>query len=116
MEDSEDQGRIGYFAIMWDCHGLEVVQKIPDPAMQSWRALQNLPPEQGPNINHWKLRARFNSQRFYEIYIISAVSGIEKEDIEQMFENNPQNAADTIRRIGQRVYGERMSEDQIVIR
>ena len=116
MEDSEDQGRSGYFAIMWDCRGLEVVQKIPDPAMQSWRALQNLPPEQGPNINHWKLRARFNSQRFYEIYVISAVPGIEQEDIEAMFENNPQAAADTIRRIGECIYGEPMREDRVVIR
>lgn len=116
MEDSEETGRVGYFAIMWDCQGLEIVQSIPDPAMQSWRALQNLPLQLGPNLNHWKLRARFNPQRFYEIYIISAMPGIEKEDIEQMFENNPQSAADTIRRIGQRVYGERMSEDQIVIR
>lgn len=116
MEDTEDQGRVGYFAIMWDCHGLEVVQRIPDPAMQSWRALQNLPPEQGPNINHWKLRARFNSQRFYEIYVISAQPGIEREDIEAMFENNPQAAADTIRRIGECIYGEPMRDDRIVIR
>lgn len=116
MEDSEDPGRVGYFAIMWDCQGLEAVQSIPDPAMQSWRALQNLPPERGPNLNHWMLRARFNSQRFYEIYVITAVPGIEKEDIERMFEANPQGAADTIRRIGQRVHGERMPEDRIVIR
>lgn len=116
MEDSEETGRVGYFAIMWDCHGLETVQPIPDPAMQSWRALQNLPLQLGPNLNHWMLRARFNPQRFYEIYIISAVPGIEKEDIEEMFEADPQTAADTIRRIGQRVYGERMQEDRIVIR
>lgn len=116
MEDTEDTGRVGYFAIMWDSHGLEAVQPIPDPAMQSWRALQNLPPQLGPNLNHWRLRAKFNPQRFYEIYVISAVPGIEKEDIERMFEDNPQGAADTIRRIGERVYGERMQEDRIVIR
>lgn len=116
MEDTEDQGRVGYFAIMWDCHGLETVEPIPDPAMQSWRALQNLPPKLGPNLNHWELRARYNSQRHYEIYIITAQPGIEKEDIEQMFEASPQTAADTIRRIGKCFYSNRAREDQIVIR
>ena len=116
MEDSEYPGRVGYFAVMWDCHGLEAVQSIPDPAMQSWRALQNLPHQQGPNLNHWKLRARFNPQRHYEIYVISAVPGIEREDIKAMFENNPQSAADTIRRIGECFYSDRAREEQVVIR
>jgi hypothetical protein len=33
-----------------------------------------------------------------------------------MFEANPQMSADTIRRIGQRVYSDRVQEDKIVIR
>lgn len=101
---------------MWDCHGLEAVQYIPDPAMQTWRALQNLPPDPGPNLEHWRLRARYNTQRHYEIYIIAAAPGIEKEDIEEMFENNPQSAADTIRRIGHCYHSDRAKQDQVVIR
>jgi hypothetical protein len=62
------------------------------------------------------LRARFNPQRHYEIYIVTATPGIDKDDIREMFENNPQTAADTIRRIGHKYYSDRAQEDRVVIR
>lgn len=112
----EQDPRPGQFAIMWDCNGLEAVQRLPDPADTTFALLQGAEPPKPPNIMHWELRARYNSQRHYEIYIITAQSGIEKEDIVEMFENDPQGAADTIRRIGHKYYSDRRSEDQVVIR
>lgn len=116
MSNEHDDPRLRIYAVMWDCHGLEAVQPIPNPADATFALLKGSKPPETPNLMHWKLRARFNPQRFYEIYVISAVPGIDKEDIEQMFDANPQVAADTIRRIGQCVYSERMPENQIVIR
>ena len=104
------------FAIMWDCHGLEAIEAVPDPAETTFALLKGVEPPRPPNIEHWKLRARYNSQRHYEIYIITAKPGIDKDDIREMFENNPQTAADTIRRIGHKYYSDRSQEDRVVIR
>lgn len=112
----EQDPRPGQFAIMWDCNGLEAVQRLPDPADTTFALLRGAEPPKPPNIMHWELRARYNSQRHYEIYIITAQSGIEKEDIVEMFENDPQGAADTIRRIGHKFYSDRREENKIVIR
>lgn len=104
------------FAIMWDCHGLEAIEKVPDPADTTFAVLANKPLPQLPNIMHWELRARYNNQRHYEIYIITAADGITVNDIRDMFEADPQTAADTIRRIGHAYYSDRAQEDKIVIR
>ena len=104
------------YAVMWDCHGLEALVAVPDPAEATFALLQNKEPPRPPNLMHWQLRARYNSQRHYEIYIFSVAEGIEKEDILVMFKNDPQTAADTIRRVGHCYYSDRTQEDRIVIR
>jgi len=114
--DSHDLARPEMFAIMWDCHGLEAVARVPDPADTTFALLKGTEPPRPPNIMHWQLRARYNSQRHYEIYIITATPGIDEDDIVEMFEANPQVAADTIRRIGHKYYSDRAREDQVVIR
>jgi hypothetical protein len=104
------------FAIMWDCHGLEAVEAVPDPAETTFALLKGAEPPRPPNILHWQLRARYNSQRHYEIYIITATPGIDCDNIREMFEANPQTAADTIRRIGYKYHSDRAQEDKVVIR
>jgi hypothetical protein len=104
------------FAIMWDCHGLEAIEAVPEPAETTFALLKGVEPPRPPNILHWQLRARYNNQRHYEIYIITAAPGIDKDDIREMFENNPQSAADTIRRIGYKYHSDRAQEDRVVIR
>jgi len=115
MLDTEDP-RPSMFAIMWDCRGLEAVQRVPNPADATFALLKGQEPPRPPNILHWQLRARYNSQRHYEIYIITATPGIDEDDIREMFEADPQSAADTIRRIGHKYYSDRAHEDRVVIR
>jgi hypothetical protein len=115
MLDSEDP-RPSQFAIMWDCRGLEAVARVPNPADTTFALLKGAEPPKPPNILHWELRARYNSQRHYEIYVITATPGIEEQDIREMFDANPQSAADTIRRIGHKFYSDRREENQVVIR
>jgi hypothetical protein len=115
MTELEDP-RPQQFAIMWDCNGLEAVARVPNPADTTFALLKGQEPPRPPNIMHWQLRARYNTQRHYEIYIITATPGIDEEDIREMFENNPQSAADTIRRIGYKFYSDRVREDRVVIR
>ena len=110
MIDQEDQDpRNSVFAIMWDCNGLEAVTLVPDPADITFALLKGVERPKIPNIMHWQLRARYNSQRHYEIYIITAVPGITEDDIRDMFEADPQTAADTIRRIGHKYYSDRQN-------
>ncbi len=102
------------FAIMWDCNGLEAVVRVPNPADRTFALLKGAELPRPPNIMHWELRARYNSQRHYEIYIITADSGITEDDIRDMFEADPQSAADTIRRIGEKYYSDRATKEKLI--
>lgn len=104
------------FAIMWDCYGLEAVEKCPDGQDVTYAILAEKPMPKFPAIMHWRLRAQFNPQRNYEIWIIDAVEGITVEDIQEMFTASPQVSADTIRRIGHCFYSNRATEEKVVIR
>ena len=112
-EEAEDP-RNSMFAIMWDCYGLEAITRIPDPADTTFAVLANKPKPEMPNINMWELRARFNPQRNYEIYIITATPGIDADHIRDMFEADPQNAADTIRRIGHKFASFRDTKEHVI--
>jgi hypothetical protein len=107
--------RNGIFAVMWDCHGLEAVQEVPNPADTTFALLKGAEPPVLPKLMHWTLRARFNSHRHYEIYIITATPGIGEDDVRDMFEADPQTAADTIRRIGQKYYSDRREPSCVAI-
>ena len=105
------------FLVMWDCNGLECVADYTEYSQaQVWAGLKGeAGPRMFPNLEHLKLRARMNSQRNYEIYAITAVDGITEQDIREMFEANPQGAADTIRRLGQVLYSNRMVIERKII-
>jgi len=103
-----------HFAIMWCCDGLEAVVGIPDPSETTFALLKGIAPPDKPNLNTWALRARYNSQRSYEIYIITVVPGIDQDDICSMFEADPQTAADTIRRIGHKFYSDRETKEKAI--
>jgi len=114
MNDDDEDPRNGMFAIMWDCYGLEAVTRLPDPADRTFALLKGVPPPAVPNINMWELRARFNPQRNYEIYLITAVPGISEDDIRNMFEADPQGSAETIRRIGQKFFSDRETKERLI--
>jgi hypothetical protein len=105
------------FLVVWDNTGLEFIGDITlDEQQRTWAALKGEELKYTiPNINHLMLRARYNMQRHYEIYIVSATDGITAEDIRDMFEANPQMSADTIRRLGQCVHSDRVNKEKILI-
>lgn len=107
------------FIITWDCHGLEVCCDVTAAHQRAvWEELQGKGVSESgiPSLGHLELRARYNPQRHYEIYIIEAVEGITADDIREMFEADPQGAADTIRRLGTCFYSARVNQDEILIR
>lgn len=106
------------FIVVWDNTGLEYIGNITlDEQQRTWAALKGEELKYTiPNLNHLMLRARYNMQRHYEIYIVTATDGITTSDIQQMFEAAPQQAADTIRRLGQCLYSDRAEQDKILIK
>ena len=103
------------FVVMWDCNGLEAVKLLPSDADTTFALLKGVEPPKLPNIMHWRLRAQFNPQRHYEIYVFETIKGITAEDICDMFEASPQTAADTIRRIGTVFYSDRQTRKAAIV-
>jgi len=106
------------FLIMWCNEGLECcIDVTADEQQRMWERLKGQPLRETaiPNYNHMMLRARVNSQRHYEIYVCDAVDGITAEDIRAMFEADPQNAADTIRRLGHCLHSDRAERNRVAI-
>jgi len=111
------------FILSWDCYGLEACVDITDDVERGndfereslFERIKD--PETEPHneyvaklnkmVHMMQLRARFNPQRNYEIYMIDATDGVSKEDIEQWFEDSPQAAADRCREIGTQLLSHR---------
>lgn len=106
------------FIVSWDCNGLEVCCDVTQAQQRAvWEQLKGeLPSESGiPSMGHLVLRARYNPQRHYEIYIVEAVDGITEADIRTMFNENPQEAADTIRRLGKCFHSDRTTTKPVIV-
>ena len=110
------------YLIYWCNEGLESVVPISQyeeiDVANTFRILADEDPVRNPVntiIQGMLLRARCNTQRHYELYAIEADPGISGRDIESMFRANPQSSADTIRRIGVKLWSDRINTDRIVI-
>jgi hypothetical protein len=105
------------FVVMWDNTGLEFVGDWTDFNQDSmWSTLQGKKSEKTfVNLMHLELRARYNTHRHYEIYLINAAEGIRADDIRDMFAADPQTAADIIREKGHKYYSDRVNTNQVKI-
>ena len=112
------------FVVMWDMNGLESlinVSKI-EKEHEQWekenifRVLKEdnttLKPAHVP-LNQMILRAKFNSQRHYEIYTFD--SELSEQDIRETFENSPQVIADAIRNVGYKFYSDRATKSAVIV-
>ena len=105
------------YLVSWDIHGLEACINISDIEKRNmWNALkstedtlaQGRDPDIGSIVNMIMLRARFNSQRFYEIYTIDTEDDISDKQLRDMFEDDPEGSADLIRVRGRKLYSDRI--------
>lgn len=114
--DHHEESRPRTFCVMWDCYGLESIGEIIDPALKTWAVIGNKPvPRENFNLEHWKLRARYNTQRHYEIYAIGVDAHISQEDIVDMFKTDAQYAADLIRARGEKIYSDRRTQKDAIV-
>lgn len=106
------------FVVSWDTLGLDSCVNISDvEGYAVWAVLKNeKPPSVRSIVNGILLRARYNSQRHYEVYTFSADEGIDAPDIREMFELDPQGSADLIRSKGKCLYSDRVDPSSVKIK
>lgn len=107
------------FLLSWDMHGLETCIDVSSlDKERMWDILQNKQPSNNNLSNIVTgviLRARFNSQRHYEVYTVYSDPGISADDIRQMFENDPQGSAELIRERGTKIHSDRIESKKVLI-
>lgn len=103
--------------IMWDCLGLEYCEDLTKREQhRMWSELKGQEPSLGPypSLNALVLRARFNPQRNYEIWVIDVEPSITAQDMISMFEENPQGMADLVRARGRNLYSDRPTKKAVI--
>jgi len=110
------------YLVYWCSEGLESVVPITQyehiDTENTFRILSNQDPIRNPMysiIQMMILRGRVNGQRHYELYAIDCDKTITKENLEQMFEDDPQAAADLIRSQGVKVFSDRAVKNRVKI-
>jgi hypothetical protein len=104
------------FLAMWDCEGLECLFDITNTEHDAMIAgLKNEPFKMPFNIGTLMLRARYNSQRSYEIYSFSTDTDVSYDDVKEMFDSDPQGIVDLVRRKGRKIYSDYSPSNKKVI-
>ena len=102
------KNNIKYFLISWDCEGIEYIEDVTKYHPDEW-AKETLfksiktgeKADDNPlstTVTHLTLRARFNSQRHYEIYLFTADNSITYDDISKWGDDDPQSLVDFVRK------------------
>ena len=118
------------FILSWDCNALECCRDITALIKQSnafereslFERIKN--PDQEPTnqplneiskfLHYLQMRARFNPQRNYEIYMVHTVEGVDEQDLKELFERNPQGSADLVRVQGVKLYSDRETTKRVI--
>jgi hypothetical protein len=97
---------VRYILASWDREGFECLQDITNKHPDAWdkgqlfEALKGNSPQKNPlatQISAMKLRAQFNAQRCYEIYVFTTQDDIEFKDVEDWMIADPQSLVDWVR-------------------
>lgn len=113
-----------HFIAMWDVTGLECIFDLTSLKEEHdewekkaiWSTLreeQFRDIEPSIPLNMMILRARFNSQRHYEIYEFDSTIGL--DELKETFKVNPQPLVDWIRKNGYKVYSDHIKENKWAI-
>ena len=113
------------FIAMWDNQGLECIFDVDAEMAQRdayekrklWNILKDekmLEYRPGIPLQSMILRAKYNSQRHYEIYQF-VTDGLDMDDVKSMFKDSPQFIVDHIRKNGSKIYSDRLEQHRVVI-
>lgn len=111
------------YLFAWDQTGIESI--IPITQYENWdqqqliNILKEKPTASNPInsiVNSLVLRARYNSQRHYEIYVIDCSPELDEEFWRGQWQEYPQATADLIRERGLKLFNGRARDTTVVIR
>lgn len=102
------------FIFSWDHSGIEAIVPITQYENHSKQNLINIlsekPAERNPLdsiVRSLLLRARFNTQRHYEIYAVDCTEGMDEKFWREQWKDYPQETAELIRERGHKLYSDR---------
>jgi hypothetical protein len=110
------------FIFSWDQLGIESI--VPITQYEDWDKVQLMEVLKGNGqkknplnqlVHALTLRARFNSQRHYEIYAIDCDLELDQEFWQERWEADPQWCADLVRKKGHMIHSDRANADRIKI-
>jgi hypothetical protein len=111
------------YIFSWDITGVEAIVPISEyedwDTTQAFAALSGKTKKPSPLneiVGRLTMRARFNPQRFYEIYAIDCDATFTPSVWSELWHDNPQMCADMIREKGVKIYGDRMPAETVRIR
>jgi hypothetical protein len=102
------------FIAMWDCDGLEFLYDISD--IEGDAMMKGLVGETYKmpfNISMMIMRARYNSQRSYEIYTFTT-DDVDYQTVKDMFEYSPQVIVEAIRNSGNKIYSDYSKKVKVI--
>lgn len=109
------------FIFSWDIHGIESIVPISKYEHHDKQNLINILSEKSTTTNpmnailhNLMLRARYNSQRHYEIYAVDCTEEMDEEFWRDQWTNHPQDTADLIRERGHKLYSDRVTRNQLI--
>lgn len=110
------------FIFSWDCNGIESIVPITQYEHHDKenliRLLKDQPRIRNPLdtiVRNLILRAKFNSQRFYEIYAIDCDPSLDEKFWQEQWQENPQFTADLIRERGHKIYSDRQTKQSVIV-
>lgn len=109
------------FIFSWDIYGVEAIVPITKYENHDKENLMRILKEEAtkPNplnniIQALLMRARFNTQRHYEIYAIDCDSSLDEQFWRKQWEEHPQFTADLIRDKGLKLYSDRQTKQPVI--
>ena len=116
--------KLNNFLVVWDMLGLESIFSVDDALNEvesyekdkTWKTLKGEPAGKRPNpipLQMLIMRARYNSQRSYEIY--SFKTDMSMKEVRKLFADDPQPIVDWIRKNGNKIYSDYVKSNSKVI-
>ena len=102
------------FLAMWDCNGLECLFDISDIEGDNFMATLKGETCKTPfNLSMMMMRARYNSQRSYEIYIFES-EDMDYDFVKDMFDKEPQTMVNAVRENGRKLYSDYSKKEKVI--
>ena len=113
--------KLNNFLVVWDMLGLESIFSVDDALNEvesyekdkTWKILKNEPVGKAPNpipLQMLIMRARYNTQRSYEIYTFS--TDMTMNQVREVFAVTPQRIVEWIRENGNKIYSDYVKQEK----